>query len=46
VAQQDASRREGLIEAVIEDVSAALAPYVGSGGLIAPWELHAVLATR
>jgi ubiquinone/menaquinone biosynthesis C-methylase UbiE len=46
VAQQDASRREGLVGALIEDVSAALAPYVGSDGLIAPWELHTVLATR
>jgi ubiquinone/menaquinone biosynthesis C-methylase UbiE len=46
VARQDAVRRQSLVGALIEDVDAALAPYLGSDGLSVPWEVHTVLATR
>jgi ubiquinone/menaquinone biosynthesis C-methylase UbiE len=43
---QDAVRRESLVGTLIEDVDAALTPYLGSDGLSVPWEVHTVLATR
>ena len=46
IALQDAVRRERLVGALIEDVDAALTPYLGSDGLSVPWEVHTVLATR
>jgi ubiquinone/menaquinone biosynthesis C-methylase UbiE len=46
IAQQDAVRRERLVGALIEDVGAALAPYLGGDGLSVPWEVHTVLAKR
>jgi ubiquinone/menaquinone biosynthesis C-methylase UbiE len=45
VAQGDAADRERLIDALVEDVGAALAPYTGDAGLIFPQEVHTVLAT-
>jgi SAM-dependent methyltransferase len=46
IARQGAARGEHLVGALIEDVGAALAPYVGSDGLRVPWEVHTVLARR
>lgn len=43
IAQYDAARRERLIAALIEDLSAALAPYVGDEGLAFPQEVHSVV---
>ncbi|WP_410971912.1 hypothetical protein, partial [Salmonella sp. SAL4445] len=37
VAQRDAAGRERLAAALIAEVGAALAPYVGDEGLRAPW---------
>ena len=45
VAQYDAARRERLVEALVEEVGAALAPYVGDEGLTFPQEVHSVLAS-
>jgi ubiquinone/menaquinone biosynthesis C-methylase UbiE len=45
VAHQDIARREALLEALINDVSAALRPYLDDEGLRFPQEVHAVLAT-
>jgi ubiquinone/menaquinone biosynthesis C-methylase UbiE len=46
VAQLDAAGRERLTEALVEDVSAALASYRGEFGLDFPQEVHSVLASR
>ncbi|HKB49699.1 MAG TPA: methyltransferase domain-containing protein [Ktedonobacterales bacterium] len=45
IAQDDAEGRECLVAALVEDVGAALLPYVGDAGLIFPQEVHSVLAT-
>ena len=45
VARYDAPARDRLVEAVVEDVSAALGPYAGAEGLIFPQEVHIVLAS-
>jgi hypothetical protein len=42
----NAANRSRLVEAIIEDVSAALAPYVEEDGLAYPQEVHTVLAGR
>jgi ubiquinone/menaquinone biosynthesis C-methylase UbiE len=44
IAQYDAAGRERLVEALIEDVGAALASYMGDEGLTFPQEVHTVLA--
>jgi hypothetical protein len=44
IAQFDAARRDQLVAAVIEDVSAALFPYTGETGLAVPQEVHIALA--
>jgi ubiquinone/menaquinone biosynthesis C-methylase UbiE len=45
IAQDAAASRERLAEALVEDVRAALLPYVGDEGLTFPQEIHSVLAT-
>ena len=45
VAEYDAADRDRVVEAVVEDVSAALAPYIGEEGLSFPQEVHVVLAS-
>jgi ubiquinone/menaquinone biosynthesis C-methylase UbiE len=44
-AQDDVAGKECLVAALVEDVGAALLPYVGDEGLIFPQEVHSVLAT-
>lgn len=44
IAQYDAASKELLVATLIEDVSAALAPYLGDEGLAFPQEVHSVLA--
>jgi len=44
VAQYDAARRDRLVGALVEDVGAALAPYLGDEGLAFPQEVHILLA--
>ncbi len=46
IAQYDAERRERLVAVLIEDVSAALAPYLEDAGLAFPQEVHSVLAVN
>jgi ubiquinone/menaquinone biosynthesis C-methylase UbiE len=45
IAQQDAAREDRLVGALIEDVGAALTPYLGADGLTFPQEVHTVLAS-
>jgi ubiquinone/menaquinone biosynthesis C-methylase UbiE len=42
----DAARRDGVVRALIEDVGAALAPYLLGDVLSFPQEVHTVLASR
>jgi ubiquinone/menaquinone biosynthesis C-methylase UbiE len=44
VGDYDAARRHLLVGALVEDVGAALAPYLGDEGLIFPQEVHIALA--
>jgi ubiquinone/menaquinone biosynthesis C-methylase UbiE len=44
IAQLDAARRDQLVAAVAEDVSAALTGYLGGRGLAVPQEVHIALA--
>jgi ubiquinone/menaquinone biosynthesis C-methylase UbiE len=44
VAQYDAARRDRLVGALVEDVGAALALYLGDEGLTFPQEVHILLA--
>jgi ubiquinone/menaquinone biosynthesis C-methylase UbiE len=46
VARHDAARRDRLVEAVAEDVTEALAPYMSESGLAFPQEAHVALARR
>jgi len=46
IAHHEASDRVRLVEAVINDVSAALAPYSDDSGLAFPQEVHVVLASK
>jgi ubiquinone/menaquinone biosynthesis C-methylase UbiE len=46
IAQYDAANRDRLVEAVVDDVSAALAPYTGEEGLAFPQEVHVVVASN
>jgi ubiquinone/menaquinone biosynthesis C-methylase UbiE len=46
LAREDAVERDRLVEAVIDDVSAALAPYAGDGSLAFPQQVHTVRANR
>ena len=41
--KRDATHTDLLVGALAEDVGAALAPYVGDGGLVFPQEVHVVL---
>ena len=45
LARQDAAGQARLAGALIADVGAALASYVGAEGLRVPWEVHTVLAS-
>jgi ubiquinone/menaquinone biosynthesis C-methylase UbiE len=45
VGQYSAAERVRLVDALIEEVEAALLPYVGDEGLTFPQEVHCVLAT-
>jgi ubiquinone/menaquinone biosynthesis C-methylase UbiE len=45
IAQQDDAREDRLVGALIEDVGAALTPYLGADGLTFPQEVHTVLAS-
>jgi hypothetical protein len=45
ISQYDAARRDRMVGALVEDVSASLAPYVGDEGLSFPQEVHIVLAS-
>jgi ubiquinone/menaquinone biosynthesis C-methylase UbiE len=45
IAEEDAARRDALVGALVEDVGAALEPYLGHEGLTFPQEVHVVLAT-
>ncbi len=45
-AARDADGRDRLVEALIEDVGAALAPYAGDDGVTFPQEVRVVLARR
>ena len=42
--ERDAEQRDVLVGALVEDVGAALAPYVGPEALVFPQEVHVVLA--
>jgi ubiquinone/menaquinone biosynthesis C-methylase UbiE len=44
IAQYAAASRDRLVDALVADVSTALAPYVGDAGLRFPQEVHSVLA--
>jgi ubiquinone/menaquinone biosynthesis C-methylase UbiE len=46
IAQYTPHERARLVDEVIADVSAALAPYSGENGLVFPQEAHVVLCTR
>jgi ubiquinone/menaquinone biosynthesis C-methylase UbiE len=46
VAARDADGRDRLVEALIDDVGAALAPYAGDDGVTFPQEVRVVLARR
>jgi ubiquinone/menaquinone biosynthesis C-methylase UbiE len=45
IADEDAARREALVGALVEDVGAALEPYLGQEGLTFPQEVHILLAS-
>jgi ubiquinone/menaquinone biosynthesis C-methylase UbiE len=45
-ARYDAAAWRRLVDAVVEDVGAALTPYITDEGLIFPQEVHSVLATK
>jgi ubiquinone/menaquinone biosynthesis C-methylase UbiE len=45
IAQYDTASRERLVEALVTDVAAALAPYTKAEGLTFPQEVHCALAT-
>ena len=45
LAELDATDRDRLVEAVVEDVRSALAPYTGEEGLAFPQEVHVALAS-
>ena len=46
MAGNDAAESERLVEALIEDVGAALSPFIAADGLTFPQEVHALVATR
>jgi ubiquinone/menaquinone biosynthesis C-methylase UbiE len=46
IAQYDAVHRDPLIDALVEDVGASLAPYVDGNGLAFPQEVHVALASH
>ena len=45
-ARYDAARKDGVVGALIEDVSAALSPHLLGDVLSFPQEVHTVLASR
>lgn len=46
ISMYDPAERERLVEVVVKDVGAALAPYLKQDGLAFPQEVHSLLATR
>ena len=44
IGQLEPGRRESVAEALVQEVSVALEPYLKEGGVALPWEGHVVLA--